>query len=238
MGRLTFENYARRAKSGLTPTEVAGRYRSQAAAERRIVPDVLAKLDIEPDDTLIEIGCGVGGLLIPIGERVASCVGVDHPDVLTELRKRYDGANLTTVAGNFLDIDFKDRFSKVLVYSVLHCLADKDEAIRFIDKALGLLAPGGRMLVGDIPTTERKARFLASETGKRIDAEWRSQSQSAGSAPVELADDPNVFMPTDGFVLELIGRIRSRGHHAYLLPQPTDLPFGYTREDILVESLK
>jgi hypothetical protein len=38
----------------------------------------------------------------------------------------------------------------------------------------------------------------------------------------------------DKTVLELAGRFRSEGFHAYMLPQPADLPFGRTREDMLV----
>lgn len=38
----------------------------------------------------------------------------------------------------------------------------------------------------------------------------------------------------DDFLLILMACLRKRGCHACLLPQPPDLPFGHTREDLLV----
>jgi hypothetical protein len=38
----------------------------------------------------------------------------------------------------------------------------------------------------------------------------------------------------DALVLDVMAFIRRKGFEAFLLPQPIDLPFGGSREDILV----
>lgn len=237
MGRITFENYARRAEAGLSSTVIAGRYNTQVDAEKRIVPDVAAKLALGPEDTLLEIGCGVGNLLIPLSFLAGEAAGIDHPKVLDTMSSRVGGSQLNLIEGNFLDLDLDQIFSKILIYSVLHCLANAEEAIRFVHKALDHLEPGGSLLVGDIPNTDRKRRFQQSETGKAFEMEWAKRSGQESGTKVDLEDDPDVFSPDDAFVLELLRQVRKRGYNAYALPQPLDLPFGHTREDILADSL-
>ena len=52
-----------------------------------------------------------------------------------------------------------------------------------------------------------------------------------------FADAAAVGTLDDKSILGLLERYRQRGHHAYAVPQRSDLPFGHTREDILVEKL-
>ena len=235
MSRVTFENYARLSKQGVSPTVEAGRYASQAEAERRIVPDVMAKLDLQPDDSVLEIGCGTGNLLIPISFLVDTVTGVDHPDILTRLETRFPD-RIEPLPGNFLDIPLDRKFSKILIYSVLHCLTDEPEATAFLEKALRLVAPGGRLLLGDLPNANRKTRFLESDTGKAFEAEWRKQGGANFSHhDLGLARDSDVFQPDDRSIAALASLGHRLGFNAYLMPQNTNLPFGHTREDLLFQ---
>ena len=145
-------------------------------------------------------------------------------------------------AGFFPDVAVEGRFDRVLVYGVIHILPDWPTLLRFLDAAIGLLAPAGRLLIGDIPNSDRKKRFLGSEAGKIFDAEWKRRMAESGSG---AAEDPfAVFSGTasvgtldDKSLLGLLERYRARGHHTYVVPQRPDLPFGHTREDILIERL-
>ena len=51
----------------------------------------------------------------------------------------------------------------------------------------------------------------------------------------DLKQDDKIMIFNDKNVLQIISHIREKGLHAYLLSQPGDLPFGHTREDILIE---
>jgi cyclopropane fatty-acyl-phospholipid synthase-like methyltransferase len=215
------------------------RYATQQTAQRLIVRDVIEKLSVGPDDDLLEIGCGpFGTTLVPLAFMCASVTGLDHEEVIAALRGRHIGPpELHTVCGNFLDVELHESFSKVLVYSMLHYLASLDEAIDVSLKAGRLLRPGGRMLLGDLPNTDKKRRFLATDAGRRFDEEWRSSARSAGhSQPAASLDDDHELLGAfdDDGILMLVSSLRGEGFEAYVVPQPRDLPFGHTREDVLV----
>ena len=238
MSRTTFENYGRLAQEIEDPTVVGGRYAIQRRAERLIVMDIMEKLDIGPDDRLLEIGCGPGNLLIPLSFMVQSAVGIDHPDVCKFLKSRFSDPKVHTIGCNFLDYEpaGDEEFDKILMYSVVNTLTDHDEAVEFIDKAVGLVAAGGRLLLGDIANIDRKNRFARSETGKIFEAEWEKKMADTPRAPqqCELRRDDKVFQANDCFVVSLMQRYRARGFDTCVRAQPPDLPFGRTREDLLV----
>ena len=238
MSRISYDNYGRLAREIEDPTVIGGRYANQHRAERLIVMDVIQKLDIRPDDRLLEIGCGPGNLLIPLSFMVQSAVGIDHPDVCKFLQTRFTDPKIQTIGCNFLDYEpaADEAFDKVLVYSVVNTLSDHDEAIEFIDKAVGLVTAGGRFLLGDIANINRKKRFLQSETGKEFEAEWQNKlacaPQPSGQSTHPI--DKNVLQQTDRFVVLLMERYRARGYDTFVMAQPTELPFGRSREDFLV----
>jgi 2-polyprenyl-3-methyl-5-hydroxy-6-metoxy-1,4-benzoquinol methylase len=246
MSKVSFENYGRLAREVKDSTLASQRYPVQNEAIKRIVPDIVAKLTIGSKDRLLEIGCGVCVLLVPLSALVVEAVGVDHPDCVLRVRQGSPPVNLELVAGNFFDLKVEDicrhgRFNKILCYSVLHYLSDEDEVFRFIEKAVSLLAPGGRALFGDIPNVSRKERFLRSEEGARFEREWRRQVQDAapnGSSNLVLDSDSALVKFDDALVLEVCRRLRDQGFEAYILPQSPDLPFGNTREDILIVKLR
>jgi SAM-dependent methyltransferase len=240
MSGLSFETFGDLGASGLSDTEKAGRHRAQADDEKNIVADVIAKLDLGPTDDLLEIGCGTGTLLIPLSFQVASATGIDHENMIAALRRRFTEPGLGTVAGNFLDLDVNGDFSKILIYSVLHYMSDEDEVVAFLERAANLLRPGGRLLIGDIPNDDRKRRFAESERGQRFNAEWaaRVEAQPSDKDAVALfariGDDDRRVAFNDGVVLRLIDYFRGRGLDAFVVPQPSNLPFCHTREDILI----
>ena len=238
MGVKTFENYAILANSKLSYTEKAGRYAIQEQSEQLIFPDVIKKLELKATDSFLEIGCGLGNLLLPVSFLSGSVTGIDHPDVLDRLRERIPFHPARLIGGNFLELEVNDKFDKILVYSVLHCLADMSEVRQFIEKAAGLLSGGGRLLLGDIPNLDRKKRFLHSEEGRLFQEEWERQLQKSKKGEQQpdltIEEDHELVSFDDKAVIEIISFIRGLGLSSWLLPQPPDLPFGRTREDILV----
>lgn len=237
MSQVSFDNFARTAATNLADTEIAGRYAFQAAAERRVLPDVLGKLALQPEDALLEIGCGPGNLLIPLAHFVAEALGIDNGPAIDRMRARAPLAeNLKGLAGNFLDMDLAGlRFDKVLVYSVLHYLSSPAQVIEFVDRALAVCRPGGRILLGDLTNRDRKTRFAGSAAGQQVRTEWEAQvAASGGHAFESLPVDKDLVAIDDALVLEILRHVRTAGHEAYLLSQPPELPFGGSREDILI----
>lgn len=238
MSEVTFQNYSAAARDDtLSDTEKAGRYSFQGRAERRILSDLLGKLDLQPADDLLEIGCGTGNLIIPLSHFVARAVGIDNQAAIDRLQTRAPlASNLEGIAGDFLTQQMPaGKFAKILVYSVLHCLSSEDEAMLLIDRALSLLAPGGKLLLGDLPNQDHKRRFCASDLGQQTTRQWQESIATSGHHVFEaMPADTRLISINDRIIMKFIVHIRARGFEAYLLPQDEQLPFGHTREDILV----
>jgi cyclopropane fatty-acyl-phospholipid synthase-like methyltransferase len=230
-----FDAYGALARSAYSPVVKAGRRMIQAEAERLIADDVAQKLSLEPEHTLLEIGCGPGAILEPLSERVVHAVGIDHPDMIAIAKERC-GTHASFIAGRFPDVTVRETFDLVLAYSVLHYMSDFPATIRFIDAALERLTPRGRLLLGDLPNADKMKRFRATDFGRTFELQWRDRV-----APEKVQDPHAIFADVksigtfnDAMILELLARYRGRGLHAYVLPQPPDLPTGYTREDVLI----
>src|SRR4051794_27427245 len=167
-----FEAFGAAAAAVGDPTVSAGRHSFQREGERLIPDDVSAKLALEPDDRLLEVGCGTGILLRSLAEHVEAAVGVDHASCLRAFRPL--PARVTLVPGLWPDVDLEGTFSAILVYSVLHYLSGSQAAFAFVDRLLEVARPGARILLGDLPNPDAAARFGRTEAGQRFMAEWRS----------------------------------------------------------------
>lgn len=237
MSSKSFENYTRIAE--LTEagyTEVAGRYAFQAVAERRIIPDVAAKLALDSQDTLLEIGCGPGNLLLPLSFMVAEASGIDNSAAIKRLQERSGlSKQIEGIVGDFLTMELSTkRYTKVLIYSVIQYMAGLEEAKTFVARALQLLSPGGYMLLGDLPNSDKKLRWIKSSAGQQSYAEWQALVSEAGVHPLSSQpDDDRLVTIDDEFVHSLMRLARNSGFESFVLPQPSVLPFGNTREDIL-----
>lgn len=245
MSRKTFEQYGELAKTGFSEHVIAGRYRIHAENEPFLIKDIITKLDLQPSDNLLEVGCGPGNVLIPLSFMVKSATGIDHENVISCLVDRFSDTRLKAVATNFLDYepDTNETYDKILINSVITALKNADEAIEFIEKACSLLAANGRLLIGDIANIDKKKRFMETTFGKDFNAEWQKRmsdtdsTEQEGEAKSILCQDSEMLTPDDEFIIRLIRHFRRSGWEAFILPQPNNLPFGYTREDILIVRL-
>lgn len=231
-----FDVYGKMAEQDVNETCQNGRYAIQKDAEANIPADIIAKLAIKPMDSFLDIGCGLGLNLGPIGQMVQSAVGVDHDKVIEKTKERISHPSVELIGGNFLEIDFDRQFDKVLAYSVLPALPDEKMLYDFVEKSLSVLKPEGRMLLGDLSNGDKKARFLKSQRGERFKQEWDKNyaNQSDDENLSSFSEAGPAVEITDKMVMEIISFIRGKGFHAYVLDQPQNLPFGNSREDILV----
>jgi len=233
--------YGGLAEAGVSPTVQAGRYSFQAEAERRILDDILPKLRPEPHHRLLDIGCGAGALLIPLSYRMAEVVGVDHASAVSLLAARHQRPNMTLIAGAFPDVPIEGTFDRIIAYSVLICLPDLASVTAFSLAAAKLLRPGGRLLLADNPNRDRQRRWAASAAGRAAEQEWvrlkatLEGDDQAAKAVEHLSRGDQRGSFSDAELAALMVEIRAAGFEAYWVPQAPDLPFGRTREDIVVE---
>jgi hypothetical protein len=117
----------------------------------------------------------------------------------------------------------------IICYSVLHYVFVDTNPFRFLDAALSLLAPGGAMLVGDIPNVSMRRRFFSSEGGVAFHKAFMKTDQ----APLVEHNRLEPERIDDAVVFGLLERARTAGFDSYVLPQPSGLPMANRREDLL-----
>lgn len=129
-----------------------------------MVADVLAKLDVGPTHSVIELGCGTGVLAVPLARASARFVGVDFAErALEVLGQRVDQLGLRpSVELVHADI-FRlatdqvgppASFDRVLVYATFHYVVDEAQARDLLASVVSLLKPGGKALIGSLPMPE------------------------------------------------------------------------------------
>ncbi|MDR1351621.1 MAG: 16S rRNA (adenine(1518)-N(6)/adenine(1519)-N(6))-dimethyltransferase RsmA [Zoogloeaceae bacterium] len=83
------------------------RFGQNFLVDSRVVHNIVAAIDPQPDDTLVEIGPGLGALTEPLMARVnhLHVVEIDR-DLIVRLRRQYAPEKLTLHAGDALTFDF------------------------------------------------------------------------------------------------------------------------------------
>jgi hypothetical protein len=238
---LDYEAFRRMADDpNLSPHERTGfpdAYRD--GAEDAILADVEAKLPAlcSAGATVVDLGCGAGPLSQELrrrcDERGHELILVDSPEVLAH---HEDGPGVLKVPGRFPETQElvsarAGRCNAVLSYSVLQYAFAEGDAFAFVDAALTLLAPGGRLLVGDVPNASMRRRFLAGPTGRAHHREYTGRDEDP---PVDWPVLP-VGEIDDAVVLGLLVRARDAGFHGWAVPQAPGLPMANRREDLLFE---
>jgi hypothetical protein len=207
--------------------------------ERAILRDLLAKLTnlAAPRQVVLDVGPGCSGLARML---MAHCSRRRHElflfDSLEMLALLPEGRSLRKVPGRFPDDcrshlpPLTGRANVILVYSVFQYVFAEGRPYDFLDTCLALLAPGGQLLLGDIPNVSKRKRFFASATGRKF---HRAFTRSRTEPQVQF-NTPEPGHLDDAVVASILGRCRAAGYDAYVLPQASDLPMANRREDILI----
>ena len=239
---LTFEDLKKlAADNSLTTHEKIGFINEQREGYvDAIFNDITSKLPAinQHNKKIADIGCGCDELAqMTIKKAVDnenSLYLLDSTEMLSLLP---DNKNVWKIAGKFPDEveefinKHRDTFDAILVYSVMHYVSVEDSVFNFVDRAVELLAPGGRLLLGDLPNRTKRKRFFMSPEGIKTHREYTG--------------DPNAIPNVDLFELEygklddaiifaIMQRYRNGGYETYLLPQADNLPLANRREDILI----
>lgn len=223
-----------------------GRPENTLELTKYICDDIEKKLGLEKGDRLLDIGCGYGDLtkhILSLSSELSLELSLlDIEAIINKIKNNLlelFPSNIDFITGTFPGcIDAKDKFDKILIYSVLH-YTDKPEDI--VQTAVELLAPGGKLLIGDIPNVNRKGRFVATEFGRAFDAEYHKKD--INDIPVykdqyeyvEKCTNQNTRI-CDDLISTIFTQYRKKGFDVFVLPQDKCLPFSLTREDILIKA--
>lgn len=111
---------------------------------------------LDPDQVLVDLGCGTGQLAAATAPFVGRVVGVDRsPEMLRAARRRLGDAcgDVDFREGELEDVPVDDASAHVAVLSlVLHLVVDP---ARVLAEAFRILAPGGRLVLVDMRAHDR-----------------------------------------------------------------------------------
>lgn len=238
--KLTFDQFRELAKqNNLSDYEKIGFpecYRKDK--EAFIYQDLITKLTALTQDgsVILDIGSGCSELPHMLIKNAKAhnqqLIMVDSEEMLAHLP---DEPQLEKIAAYYPRCDalfekYTKKVHAIIIYSVLHYIFVEGNIWEFLDKSLSLLAPGGQMLIGDIPNISKRKRFFASEAGVKFHQEF-THTKEIPSVEFNRIEENQL---DDSVILSLIMRARSQGFDAYILPQPSSLPMANRREDILI----
>jgi hypothetical protein len=207
--------------------------------EAAIFRDVCAKLTNlgRRGQTVLDIGCGCSDLPLLLADACQrnddSLVLCDSPEMLAHLP---DGPAIRKAPGCFptdqadLLAEQAGRVDAILVYSVLQYVFVEGSVFDFVDACLSLLAPGGQLLIGDVPNQSKRKRFFASAGGVRHHQAFTGTDE----LPAVTFNALERTRIDDAVVLAILCRARAAGFDAYVVPQAPDLPMANRREDVLI----
>lgn len=237
---LTYDDFRNRAKNAsLSKYEKIGfpnEYRE--GKERKIFEDILSKVtNLNGKNRLfLDIGSGCSNLPHYLIEHCQSnkhqLLAIDSQEMLEHLP---DNPALIKIPAIYpkcesLFANYSEKLSGIIVYSVLQYIFIEGNIWEFIDKSLRLLAPGGQILIGDIPNISKRKRFFSSRKG----IEYHQQFMKTDKKPEVEFNKIEEGQIDDSIVFSIIQRVRLQGFDAYILPQADNLPMANRREDILI----
>ncbi len=143
--------------------EISGRWASYydllmdvlfLGAYPRFMGEVTAKMQVEPGDEILDLGCGTGRnarLMLDAVGPTGRIVGVDISErMLQRARRRCEPYPQTSFVKQRIEqpLPFAEEFDKVFISFVLHGFEDEDKR-RIIANAREVLRPGGSLWILD-----------------------------------------------------------------------------------------
>jgi ubiquinone/menaquinone biosynthesis C-methylase UbiE len=156
----------------------------EAAFKRRL----LEQARIEPEHTILDLGCGTGTLLLLLGHRCqpATAIGLDADGEVLRLaaaKARRHAAEIGFVRALSSELPFADgAFDRVLSSLTLHHLT-RPEKLRTLAETFRILRPGGELPVADWGRPHNPLMRMLSVSVRLGDGRHRTADNLDGRLP-------------------------------------------------------
>ncbi len=181
------------------------------AAHARFVSDLgaflLDWLAAQPNERILDLGCGDGALAERIAAGGATVIGVDSSPAMVEAaRRRSVDARVADARG----LPFRGEFDAVLTNAVLHWIPEAEQVALSVGRCL---KPGGRFVgefggFGNVAAVATAVRAVLHRYGRRLEDVWTWYFPTP--------DEYRRVLEVAGFTVE----------HIELVPRPTPVPTG------------
>nr|WP_319373336.1 class I SAM-dependent methyltransferase [uncultured Methanobacterium sp.] len=153
--------------------------------------DIVQMLGITPEDTVLDFGCGTGGIALNLTKYCKRVIGVDISremlDILEEKAKKQDITNIETHCAGFLTYnhDQSVKIDKIVSMVALHHLPDFWKSVALLNMAK-ILKTGGKLYLFDVVFT-----FNIQDHQKTIGQMINQMENAAGDS---MADELKVHI--------------------------------------------
>jgi trans-aconitate 2-methyltransferase len=135
-------------------------YARRSGLQEAMADEVLALLDLEGSERVLDVGCGDGKITAQVAARVprGMVVGVDASQKMISFATTHFGPavrpNLRFEVADVRRLSFKNEFNLVISFNALHWIPEQDGALRAIRSAI---TSDGRAQLRLVPAGERKS---------------------------------------------------------------------------------
>src|SRR5262245_14427216 len=107
--------------------------------------EVLQRLELEGDETVLDAGCGTGRVTAVLGERLPDghVIAVDGSQAMVEEARRRLPPDIEVVQQDLLELQVDEPVDAVISTATFHWIGDHD---RLFTRLKAALKPGGRLV--------------------------------------------------------------------------------------------
>ena len=174
----------------MTEWDAAG-YSRISSLQAAMAQEVLASLDLEGSERILDVGCGEGKITAEIASRVpsGSVVGVDPSnDMIRFAQDHFRHANLRFEVADAGRLSFKNEFDLAVSFNALHWVPDQDAALRSIRAAL---VASGKTQFRLVTTGARQSLESVVEETRAV-LEWKAYFKNFRDPYLRLTPDEYV----------------------------------------------
>lgn len=180
----------------------ADEYAKHSSAQEKWAKELLAKLQLNGNENVLDLGCGDGKITAEIANilKYGSVIGVDNSETMINLAKgKYLNNKYNNLSFRVMDakeLIFDKEFDVVFSNAALHWVDDHGIVLEGINRSL---KPGGRFLIQTGGTGNAAAAFETVEKMASLD-EWGPYLENIESPYNFLSDtDYERLIPEKGF---------------------------------------
>lgn len=134
---------------------------------------ILAALDIQPGQVVLEAGCGNGYMakeFLRLAGETGFVYAVDRSEIAIELlKKEKNGDNFRTLQADITQcIELPDSYIDIIYLSAVYHIFTAEQKVKFNDIVFPLLKPGGRLAIVEI---EKTATRFGPPLARRVSPE-------------------------------------------------------------------
>jgi len=148
------EVWDRKGSSDTSDIRTIDGFESTVADLEKIAANIVKVMDIKPEDTVLEVGCGAGGVAQYLN---CNYVGVDYS--VPMIKKHIKFLENSVLWSEANDLPFKDKsFDKAFIYGISHYFPDHEYADQAFAELKRVAKKG--IFIGDLPVESHREEHL------------------------------------------------------------------------------